>query len=167
MANFWPLFCKKIRTSTSNLHKFINIQYLKNLIRISLDLLIIKKSIFLQRVIAAVIVYSCRFEKKLQFFLFTSRYLQQKSLVTFHRNLVFLLRKISEEVPNFEHVTVVIPLKEIMDAHSTVLINCFDTFFYFLFLEVENIPKTSIKRLSYREFTAVSPMTRYTALDKK
>ena len=34
-----------------------------------------------------------------------------KSLVTFHKNFVFLLRKISEKTPNFQPAIVVLALK--------------------------------------------------------
>ena len=47
LSNLWPVFDNffswKIRTSTLNLQKFINIQYFQNLIRILLDISIIKK----------------------------------------------------------------------------------------------------------------------------
>ena len=75
-------------TSTLNLHKFINIQYFQNLIRIILDLFIINKKkifVFFTARITAVVLPAAehlkfrgyRFEKKLQqIFLYTLRYVQ-------------------------------------------------------------------------------------------
>ena len=50
------------------------------------------------------IVYSRHFEKKNG--LYTLRYVQQKPLVTFYKQFVFLLKKISKEVPDFEPATI-------------------------------------------------------------
>ena len=47
-----------------------------------------------------------------------------KSLDTFHKKIVFLLRKISKESPSFQPATVVLPLKESLVNFQTLNLFC-------------------------------------------
>ena len=105
-----------MRISTSNLYKFINIQYFKNLIRILLYLFIINKNFFLY----IKNYYSCSasreapqvrrlfsrhriqplYGKKLQKIIFIHFKISVLK-ATFYKNVVFLLRKMSKKYLTF------------------------------------------------------------------